>query len=76
MEATDVSAGHYARWRDDHDVVHWVESQLNDRVYTSCSVLVEVLKRRKTPSFLATRLPPTCVICVCDAIPDVYENVY
>lgn len=72
-----MRTGHYARWRDEHDVVHWIEAQLNLRVYTSCRVLVETLAHSHArSSFTATWSHPTCLTCVAEAIPDVYENPY
>lgn len=69
--------GHYARWCDADGVVHWIETQSNLSVFTSCRMLVERLPHQNAKSsYKATWSHPTCVMCVVRAIDDVYVNPY
>lgn len=61
---------YFVRWRDIHDVVHWVTNERNGRVYTDCGILIGYRPRptvHGTDGYKATRDPPSCLECVVGA---------
>jgi hypothetical protein len=59
---------HFVRWRDEHDVIHWVMSRRNNKVFTECGLRIEHgVTATGVDGFAATRLPPTCLFCTVNA---------
>lgn len=66
---------YYARWTDDDGVTHWVESEINKRLFTSCGrqVKTEGWFAGK-PSFKSTFTTPNCIACFVEADHDIWRS--